>query len=183
MRETPKAMTDYQSKTGQDVTMDNPQVTERDLIWLACFIDCEGSIQLVLTKGSKSNTAIHARVQLPSTDAVLICELQRILRSFGVNPHLYQHIPNSKNGRAKESYTLSFQKFSHIKRVLEAILPHLIAKAAQAQLLLDYIKHRTDDGSFSGKRKPIADTDYGYWAGMKKLNARGTSETTRVASV
>jgi len=163
--------------------MGNPQVTERELVWLACFIDCEGSIQLVKTHGSKSAVALHARVQMPSTDSGLVYECYRILNKLGVNPYIHQHVSKSKNAAARGAYTLYFQRFGQIKRVLEAILPYLVSKAGQARLMLDYINRRTDGGKHSGKRKPITEEDLKYWEQMKRLNARGTPETIRTAPI
>ena len=167
-------------------TMDNPQVTERDLIWLACFIDCEGTIQLVRPTAESGNAMYyHTRISTAITDARMVEEVQQILRKLGCNPYIHEYLPSKgKRGNAKNAYHITLQRFSHVKRVLEAILPYLILKDAQARLLLDFIALRTDNGTHSGrKKKGFGDAEHGIWQRVRSLNARGTSQTARAASL
>ena len=157
----------------------NQQITERDLVWLACFIDCEGSIQLT-RHHKKTPTLYHARVGASLTDAKLVERTQEILRKMGCNPHIYQYKLNNEN--AKPVYMIQFMRFSQIRRVLEAILPYLIVKDAQARLLLDFINRRTKNGQDSGRNRPYTVEEQTIWGKMKRLNVRGISESIRLTS-
>src|SRR5262245_41234921 len=165
--------------------MDNPQVTELELVWLACFIDCEGTIQLVRPTADSGNAMYyHARIAAAITDARLVERAVLILRKLGANPYIREYLPSvGKRGNAKNAYHITIQRFALIKRVLEAILPYLVLKDAQARLLLDFISIRTENGKHTGRNRPMGEEEHRIWQRMRSLNARGTSQTARAASL
>jgi len=142
---------------------------EARFAYLAAVIDCDGSFTLV-----KENSQTHCkniryefRIVVTNTNKEF---LEAIKNEFGG----HVRVQNKSNGVWKTSYrwTSSSKK---IEEIAWGILPFLIIKKRQAELLLEFRK-TVDAGRKTGgngmgqeirdKRESI------YWE-MKKLNKRG----------
>ena len=100
--------------------------TEREKwIWLACFIDTDGSISLTYTRFPYYYpTIMFGQSKLPL--------LEEVMMNF--NRVIYQDKEHRKSG------TIEIKLFGlHIRPILESILPFLILKKRQAELCINYI--------------------------------------------
>jgi len=161
-----------------DVTMSNPHTYEIELAYLAGVIDGEGCISLERNGNRRLNgvTGLQAMVCVTNTNEALISYCLNIFRRIGVNPYIKsQAVGYGKKARCKTCYWLTTQGLTKTKKVLEAVLPYLIAKRAQAELVLEFIKLRGD--SQLAKGKPYGDAEYGILTRIRALNFRGVSET------
>jgi signal recognition particle subunit SEC65 len=123
-----------------DETMGNPQATEAEIGWLAGIIDGEGHIG-ISRQGAKKGDAIKTDLQIVNTDWALIQKVIDILRKLGVNPHVRERVHVKKTWNT--NWIVSVGKFAHIRRVLEAVRPHLTGiKSEKADCMLDLIRSR-----------------------------------------
>ncbi len=118
-------------------------VSDVELGWLAGVIDGEGCISISTDK--KANR-LHAQVFLTNSNEEMLVKARRIMLAIGVeNPRLHFH-------------SIGASKFSHRSNIpchriyvgtalgmtllLQAILPQLTCKRGQAELMLEFLKHR-----------------------------------------
>lgn len=104
------------------------EMEEKWALWLAGVIDCEGWIGLF--QSSRKNGVAHwAGVAVGNTNQLLI---DRISSLTGVGSVSFVKRPKP----AKHIHRWAVNKVSDVRAVLLAIRPHLILKAAQADLIL-----------------------------------------------
>lgn len=159
----------------------NPQVTpsSEELAYLAGILDGEGSFGLNKMKRPKPpGFKLFLYLDICNTNAEILDACQEIFLKLGVNVWV-QNKGIPAFGR-REVFNLRMGAQSKIRRVLEAVLPYLRGKRAQARILLRYISRRDERGV--GRGHPLNDDDLAYYRELRELNRRGTSETTRSAS-
>src|SRR5712664_3169555 len=122
------------------------------LAWLAGILDGEGYLSATL---SKTNVArgrkkvkvgdldgkriIHERslrfqVRVCATDASMILEIGSIADSLGLTYFVFDF--KSKNLNAKPTHGIHFHGLARTDKLLRAVLPWLVTKRPQAELLL-----------------------------------------------
>lgn len=118
-------------------------MTDPQAAWLAGFIDGEGSLMISRRSRSKC-TEWSALLAVSNTDMRLI-DRCRLLASGGV----IAHVDMTNRGNAKDAYIWTL-KGPRLTAVLDAILPHLVAKRRQAELLIE-IRRGTRNGARRGR--------------------------------
>lgn len=150
--------------------MDNQEVTATTLAWLAGFWDADGSIALFTHTEKNGRKKICPSLVATNTDQNTIAHIAEVLDSMGTSFHLFER--TSKNTKHKTSYQLSTRNGAYIKVVLEAMLPYLVTKRAQAVLLLRYLnKNGRADGT--GKSTKYTQDDWDTQEQVSLLNRRG----------
>ena len=135
------------------------QLTRREqLIWLACFIDTDGSISLTYTRFPYYYPTIMFGQK---TDALLT----EIMMHF--DRVIWQDKEHRKSG------TMEIKMFgTHTRDLLEQLIPFLVLKRRQAQICIDYANYlklrdrrpRGDTGLDEEQKEMIIE--------IRKLNAR-----------
>jgi len=104
--------------------------------YLAGFMDAEGSFMIVKSKASRSRgTQVRARISAASTDLAVIEDIRRAYGGIMVN-----------QARRKSKWNPSHQLVwtsGQIGPLLRSIRPHLRIKGKQADLLIDFARHKT----------------------------------------
>jgi len=110
-------------------------MTLADDVWLACAIDCEGSI------GWMSPTKYYSKkrplIQIVNTERLFIQSAQKILGCGNIT------VQNRKDPRWKSTplplYAIRISNRKKVKDILIRITPHLIIKKKIAEEILAYV--------------------------------------------
>lgn len=140
-------------------------LTDLQAVWLAAFLDAEGSIGVQRSKkaAKRSGYYYYPAVQVSNTNEDLI---RAVYDLVGENASLAQKTP--PNPRAKDIWNLQVNQRA-IPTVLKQILPFLIAKTRQAELVLKFCEVKWDMGW-----QESGDEMYEpFYQELKALNKRG----------
>lgn len=152
--------------------MDNPHTLEIDLSYLAAMIDGEGTVTLERTgrrRKGNSEMGLAPKVIVANTNLAIVGHVVNLFKKLGTNPH----VKSSTARRHKTCYWVTVQGLTKVKVVLEAVMPYMVGKVSQAQLLLDFINCRGDVPKglkYGPKEQAILDK-------IRALNFRGVSTT------
>lgn len=141
-------------------TMEDQQVTSHQLAWLAGIMDGEGTFSIIY-QGKKYGDAYIARITLSNTDIAMINEILKILDSYEINGHLWKEEPRKKQHKA--AYHITINKLNKLKKLVELILPYLVNKKPNAEILNRFVSSR-----LKYKKEPIKDKKTGKIIGMEK---------------
>lgn len=125
------------------------------IAWLAGIIDGEGTIGCYFYH-DKSSRSPRYGIWIVNTDQRIILEGKRIFELMGIEK-IYIGEKNYKGGIGrKRSWYLQINRKADIQRGLEIIIPYLISKKKQAQLILSFFKSYPNlllnRGNRSGKK-------------------------------
>ena len=122
--------------------------------WLAGIIDGEGTITITRQWRTKSYS-YRPEIHITNTSSLMLNEAVSIMEiAVGKKPKIF----STNNGNKREVYRVRFQDRNSCFNLIKLLLPHLIAKKAQAELLLIFLK---GDGSNSETQA----------ASIRKMNA------------
>jgi len=167
---------------------DNQQVTPEQIAWLAGIWDGEGTFVVSPLKNGKYYSAAASVV---NTSPEMIRRITQILDGLEITGHLY--LEKMRTKKHKRCYHITIRNYKILKKFIILLLPYLVAKKKQAEILLKYIESRMGYkpivlqdtlGRVMGmKSQGYSAQEIGYYKQLKKLNAfgisRGTSETIR----
>lgn len=137
-------------------------MTKTDLVWLACCIDCEGSITLLIANRHRS-PCYAIKVQVANTNRVLLRRCQAIAGCGGIY----------SSGRRGKNYKPCYQWSATTKQaaaVLTQVLPYLVVKRRQARIAIEAARLNTP-GRRPNPHKPRL---VQLAVRMKALNHRGS---------
>lgn len=146
-------------------------VVDTDLAWLAGILDGEGTIHLgrgnycVKRNGRTWRyQCIRYVVIISNTDPSIILECQRIMNAISggaVNRLKYARVPKGYSPQ----YLLRITSCSGIKKFLTALMPYLVGKKPQAELLMAYLTQRES-------KWKIDKSDFSFTDSMYALNRK-----------
>ena len=181
--------------------MDNPQVTDGELGWLAGIIDGDGWVGMTVETEhwyrvgyNSRQKSIKVEVRITNTDKRIVDQAAEIMRKLKVNPYLRQQ-GKTKSGR--QIYDVSTKRMKSVAMILTPIVEYLAGtKQDRARLVLQFIeKRKTNPGlpnpayanGQTGRRgprtiRPYTDEEINIVEQCLALQTRkGSSETTRKA--
>ncbi len=186
--ETPKAQGATDATILEDeakAEMDNQQVTQIELGWLAGFIDGEGYIGIQIQKGKSKYTTYQVAIQVSNTDMEMVLRAQTIIQKMGINPYIRTHGFGDRNQpNRKTVYVLIIRRMKGVSTVLKIVSPFLTGeKRERAILVLEYCLSRAEShirgshyNQYTERESQIVDL-------CVAKQHRGTSETTRKAQL
>lgn len=162
--------------------IDNQQVTQHELGWLAGAFDADGSIYMHLYQYDGYKIS---RVELTFTNTckAFLCKVLDICKRLGVGLHVREKT------RAKSYWSPAWDirtgKLTNIRRLLRPLIPMLTAKKERAELLYDFCDRRLEiartlcDGNImrSAREYPYTAEDLWYYEKFRELNKRVTPTT------
>lgn len=130
--------------------------------YLAGAIDCDGTISLKLSKRKSGNLSIAPYIGFYNTNKAVIDWMQQ---------HLNEHIVTTLRVRInpisqKLLYNFKVNSMSAIARVLRTILPYLVQKTRQAEIVLLYCENHPF-------YTPASPDELDYVTEIRLLNRRG----------
>jgi LAGLIDADG endonuclease len=148
--------------------------------YLAGIVDGEGCISFSRGHRNKSYYANDGALKCPKDMFYLLVQVQISNTDLPVLEYLngkigfgtiYRNIPKVKEHHKKQ-YRLSFNRQKEIMTLLSHIVPYLHIKKMQAQLMIDYCKHRIGEGR--GRRHLYTKRDEFLADLIGQLNRRDT---------
>lgn len=129
--------------------MDNPQVTDSELGWLAGIIDGEGWLGMSLEtehwyrEGKNTRQkSIKVEIKIVNCDPAIVERSADIIRRIGVNPYM-RHGNRHATKNKRPIYEVSTKRLVSVQRVLREVRNHLTGnKQARADLILRFIELR-----------------------------------------
>lgn len=178
--------------------MDNQQVTQAELGWLAGIIDGEGWIGFTICNDKrrlrKNNKIVFGvQIAINNTDKAIVDKAASLFRKLGVNPYerVSKPVRKGKTGNRKAYYSIATKHMRKCGRVLSPLLPYLVGnKQERARIMLTFIESRlsqepqpnplTGQGrKGSGTIKPYTPEQLEMVTYCRELQRRGTSEAIR----
>jgi len=154
--------------------MGNQQVTEYDVAWLAGIYDGEGWFSLKHKHTNRDGwSGVNLSIGIVNTDSAIINRVDWLLDGIEV-PHV---IREKVHDKWKTRYDIEVKKFSHAKVLISRLLPYLIGKRGQAELLLRFINRRLNLPKHSKYKKEDIAIMQEYKT--KYARTKGTSTTIR----
>lgn len=159
-----------------NIIIDNPlTLEEKDLVRLAAFIDCEGTIALQGWNKGKGGCSIQPKVSIFNSDPVFVQEVINIYNRLGVKLFIETQ---KRKANHKIVYRLVVLGISRVHRVLTSIKSYLINKRGQAEVVLEFCELRIAASKIGrGRRVPYGQRELELERQIKLLNLRGVSET------
>lgn len=139
-------------------------MTMIDKKYIAGFIDGEGYISIVKHKDTrlKRGYTLFPIFRITNSDKIALLEINEFIKgkikSNGI----------SKNKEHKQVYRIEVIELRRIRDILREILPYLIIKKPQAQLMYDFCNKRLDYES-----RNYTDDDFKFPELFSKLNKKG----------
>ena len=153
--------------------MDNQQAKDPKLIWLAGFLDGEGSFSLIQSARGKKRYFVP-RVAVCNTDTATLEYVRCLLRHHGIGHHVEDRTVPGFN--KKPYWQLRIAGAKRLNTFLPLILPFLVTKRFQASAVLDWCRSRLE----RPVRSPYNVRELSCYDIVKRMNGRGlASETTR----
>jgi len=146
------------------------------VIWLAGFIDGEGSIVLA-KRTTDSGVRFLPLVSITNTHKDTIEEIHRILEENGIGHHIIPY-KSKRFERAKKIYTVHINGMGRVTRFLDVFQCFLRTKKQQAGIVRRFIEYRL---SLPNKRAVYGKTEFSLREDLQGLNKFGSSETLRAA--
>lgn len=141
------------------------QLTDFEKGWLSAFIDGEGSIFIQMSNGH-----LQPVLSVSNTNTEILEKFKTIVdntKDEKVNIAKW----NFKYGNTRKiGYRVRIFNYKTIINLLEELLPYLIVKRKQAELLLKYFSERK---MYSKADKVEKERRLFYWNEMHKLNKKG----------
>jgi len=156
--------------------MGNPHIRKVDLAYFAGLLDGEGTITLERNgtrRKYNGQMGYSPKVIVANTNQALIQRVFDVERALGINPHIKTQLAGKYN-RGKVMYWVTVAGLTKCAKLLRPVLPYLVAKNAQARIVLDFIERR---GELQAKGKPYNEAELNLVQQIRALNFRGMSET------
>jgi hypothetical protein len=159
---------------------------ERRVAWLAGFTDGEGTITICKIRGY-----YRPIFQIVNTNYASLQECQAILESIaGRCPTIKsKSFSGTKLAHWKDSYQIQITKQQDVKKICQALIPHLITKKLQAELLVKFVEIRETVvrkpryGSRGGQYRPHGNREEALWLACKQLNRDSSNEPVSVETI
>ena len=137
-----------------------------ELAYIAGLLDADGCFYAnsYLRKG-RNCTSLTVRIQVTNTYLPVLEWVREIVGAGHISSY------NDNNSSHKVVYAWILNGHSPIEQFLQGVLPYLIIKKEQAELMLAYVQGRIDKGS---ERRPSIDNeDQELITMIQSLNRRG----------
>lgn len=153
-------------------------MTNEKLAWLAGLWDGEGTITVFKHQDqSDKYWKLRATCCITNTDPNIITEVLKLGDELGINYAMFTRQPERKEHAV--SYQLNLRKMSSEKILLDAIIPYLIGKRAQAELTLRFVESRMKHMKGTNEERAYTEEEEDISKQLYRLNAKGQSRILR----
>lgn len=136
-------------------------------IWLACAVDGEGTITIVkkTSKESKLGYRFQAQISMGNTSIAFVNRFLEL-----IDGQATVTVPKGRNKRHKPIFYLVVRSRA-MKPLLERILPHLVIKQRQAELVIKYRTMLEDSAIWQNRENHEVFEE--FYLECRDLNKRG----------
>ena len=134
------------------------------LYWLAGVIDGEGCI----TIGKDREQFFRTIITITNNNPYLIQEVSKIFSEL--NMKFFYLLKKRSNPVHKETLVIRAIGMGGCKKLLENIMPYLIGKRQQAEIMLKYINSRKEKLKLKGSHNPYSEEELELIKQIKELN-------------
>ena len=118
-------------------------VNPTHLSWSAGIFDGEGTIRMYkITDRLNGHERILADLRITNTNSEIISESVRILRLIVKDEKPVRIYPSMTPKNKKDCFHIQISKRRAVSDILTAVIPYLIGKRAQAEVILEYVNRR-----------------------------------------
>lgn len=160
-------------------------ISETRRAWLAGIWDGEGSITIFEVNvpghrrdGKKKPNKLAPVVGVTNCCPLLINEVLSITSELGVNLHVVQTRKQDEKNRL--CYNLNTRNAEGVKKILEFLMPYLISKKPQAEIVLRYVNGRLALMEKTGRKNlcyvGYTDEDREAMRDVRGMNKKGPRE-------
>ena len=153
---------------------DNQQ--ERLLCWLGGIIDGEGCITINhnrLHRGTKRETLLFKPlIDIANTNKILIDTCQEVLRDNNIPFWVSYTAKNQRQFNRKENWHIRIEGIKRCIKALNIIIPYLIAKKTEANLVKEFCERRLCENKGNNKVKEYKDKDFELIYKVAKIHNR-----------
>jgi hypothetical protein len=166
----------------QSSSADNPQPSDTDMAWLAGFIDGEGHFRLHIQEHQKFNKSVRPELVITNSSTIAVENVKRILGEW--KNGCYIKLKNPKRPRdRKQVWSVQIAGYKRLGHLLPLLIPHLINKQIEAELLNAFIQYRSELWKEHRKQNGMHNgIEYEIREALKALHREEGSETKRVAA-
>lgn len=141
-------------------------VQNTDLAWLAGVIDGEGCFSIYsVSRKDADLPSPSAYLSITNSNCLLLKRCEEIFDELNVK-YLYND-PKNGHQQGRRVMRIRVKNYSSLKKLIELLLPFLIAKADQAKVMLEFV-------SFAGQKGKLSlQSRNDLMNRIKELNRRG----------
>lgn len=150
----------------KNAVIDVAGLSETQRGYLAGFLDGEGGIQITMSQRANREykTALHPTVYFCNTHSGSIFEMRRWLGGGSITRRIAV-------GNCKDTYVLSISGVRSIVGLLHFLIPSLIIKSKQAEVMIQYCESRLTH--YRGDDRRFTDEELRLYTRLKDLNRKG----------
>ncbi len=147
-----------------------------NLIWLAGIIDGEGSIGIHFAKKmnwrDKNGYYLRPQILITNNNPFLLRRVSEIYTEL--NLRFYWELKKRKNPKHKETVVINLTSLGSCEKLIKNILPYLVAKRKQAEILLQFIELRkskfTKNGGHNNSESKYSKEEFELQRKIKEAN-------------
>lgn len=164
--------------------IDNQQVSDLELGWLAGAFDADGHVGMFFYPSKHGHNA-RVEIGFTNTSRDFLCMVLSICKRLSVNLHIKTKSKPKGKSHWNTAWAVCTGKFIVVHRFLNHLIPLLTVKRERAELLFDFCERRIAlanklcDGSLMRLAKVYGYTedDIWYFDKVKELNKKPTPTT------
>ena len=149
--------------------------TDIELSWLAGIIDGEGHIGISRMMSHRDKPTLNPRISIGNTNVLIISQVCKILDKIPISGHIEKRQKGGKDGEKnwKEAWVVQLSQIEKINAFLTKILPFLVGKKAQAELVQRFTESRMKNRKYGAG---YSDEEVSLYQQMAGLNAKGVNQ-------
>lgn len=166
------------------ILMDDQQVTQTDLAWLAGMWDADGHFSIRRTVLKHGNTPQYSpRLGVTNCNTQILSRIRQILDDLSINYYFREKGKGGFEGSSRQTWVISIETMTHASRLITYIKPYLVGKIFQADCIHEYCERRLKYASrkMTNAKRKYKKRDYDLVESVYEANGdiRGTSQTIR----
>jgi len=126
---------------------------QTDLAYLAGLLDGEGCFYARLVNTSRGRLGnVEVRIAVQATSMAMIQKIAAIYADLGLNPSI--EIGRTQKRSTRPAHKVSLHRKKDVLRLLKAILPYLVVKRPEAEMIMEWSREWGHDMRGANARRP-----------------------------
>jgi hypothetical protein len=152
--------------------------TEVELAWFAGIVDGEGTIGLHRTNDKRNpHPYLRPHFQIANTDLRILEKARSIMTAVTGKPHNLVVTNHKRPDGHKLGYRVAANTQTAMVLILPMLIPYLVGKAEQAELVLEFSKCRLGRTGSVKHWYEFKEQDEAIYSRCLQLNRRGEPQT------